>query len=573
MATATSGALSHPANLALSVQPGVVANLPRTTYIRTDSIPSLDDPAGEPHHRHLVYDAAQQLVFAANRAMNRVEILSASTAQRAGQLSVPGASSADLSADGSTIWVGAVTETVAAIDTASLQIKARYEIAGLQPLPSTLFDRPEEILALSSGKLMMRLRQSQTGEALLALWDPSSNTLTNLTSTAPQLFQNGLGVMARSGDHTRVLVAANDSSGEIAVYDANGSLLAGPHGLGAGIIPLAAANLDGTRFAVEFVANGVTQIQLLDGAFNVAGTYSATAVNGMVFSTDGQSLYVSENSGAPPIITALDGHSASVVGQVPDLWIAGRRSEIEDVDATHLLFGLTNRGVSFLDGAHPVSLPTTAPSLGAPPVAQPSEGLAAGGTSTVLSGQNFEPSAQLLFGGQFAANVTVTSSTQLSAISPANSAAGVVNLTAYFPSGWLALAPDAFSYGPQILRVLPNASSPAGGDVVQIYGYGFGSDATKITATIGGANATIQKLENVTTIAPSLGLDATYPFPIERLTVQTPPGASGKADIVVTSSSGSTTASKAFEFLQSETFYPKPSFDKFVLYDKGRQWL
>jgi hypothetical protein len=573
MAEGTSGSLSHSASLGLTVQNGVVANFPRTAYARTDSIPAMDDPSGEPHHRHIAYDPAHQLVFVANRAMNRVEIFSTTTSARVGQVIVPGASSADLSSDGATVWIGTVTEQVAAIDTSSLQVKTRYEITGLQPLPNTLFDRPEELLALGSGKLMMRLRQSQTGEGLLALWTPSSNTLTNLTSTEPQLFQNGLGAMARTADHTRALVAAGDASGELAVYDANGNVLAGPHALGSGTIPLVAANPDGSRFAAVFLSNGSAQVLLLDASLNPAGTYATSSVNGMVFSRDGQSLYVSENSAAPPVITALDGHTLHAMGQVPDLWLAGRRTEIEDADSTKLLFGVANRGLGFVDAANPVSLPATVPAFAAPPSAAPSEGPNAGGTATVLTGQNFEATAQVLFGAQSATNASVAGNTQINAISPPNAAAGSVNISAYFPSGWLALAPDAFSYGPQVLQVLPNAGTPAGGDTVQIYGYGFGSDPTRLTVKIGGATGTVQKTENVTSIASSLGLDATYPFPLERITLQTPAGAAGKADVLVTSPAGSGTASKAFQYLQSENFYPKPAFDKFVVYDQPRQWL
>jgi len=573
MAEGTSGSLSHSASLGLTVQNGVVANFPRTAYARTDSIPAMDDPSGEPHHRHIAYDPAHQLVFVANRAMNRVEIFSTTTSARVGQVIVPGASSADLSSDGATVWIGTVTEQVAAIDTSSLQVKTRYEITGLQPLPNTLFDRPEELLALGSGKLMMRLRQSQTGEGLLALWTPSSNTLTNLTSTEPQLFQNGLGAMARTADHTRALVAAGDASGELAVYDANGNVLAGPHALGSGTIPLVAANPDGSRFAAVFLSNGSAQVLLLDASLNPAGTYATSSVNGMVFSRDGQSLYVSENSAAPPVITALDGHTLHAMGQVPDLWLAGRRTEIEDADSTKLLFGVANRGLGFVDAANPVSLPATVPAFAAPPSAAPSEGPNAGGTATVLTGQNFEATAQVLFGAQSATNASVAGNTQINAISPPNAAAGSVNISAYFPSGWLALALDAFSYGPQVLQVLPNAGTPAGGDTVQIYGYGFGSDPTRLTVKIGGATGTVQKTENVTSIASSLGLDATYPFPLERITLQTPAGAAGKADVLVTSPAGSGTASKAFQYLQSENFYPKPAFDKFVVYDQPRQWL
>ena len=169
--------------------------------------------------------------------------------------------------------------------------------------------------------------------------------------------------------------------------------------------------------------------------------------------------------------------------------------------------------------------------------------------------------------------MSVASANQIISTAPPNAASGPVNVTAYFPDGWLALAPDAFSYGPQVLQILPNAGAPAGGDTVQVYGYGFGSDPTKVTVTIGGEAASVQKAVNVTSIAPSLGLDATYPFSLECITLQTPAGTAGKADVVITSPAGSVTASKAFQYLQSETFYAKPSFDKFILYDQSRQWL
>jgi hypothetical protein len=573
VATGTSGALSHPANLALTIQGGVVANLPRTAYVRTDSTPAMDDPAGEPRHRRIAYDSARQLVFVANRAMNRVEVFSSTTATRVAQVSVPGASSADLSADGTTVWIGTVTEQVAAIDTASLQVKARYEITGQQPLPNTLFDRPEELLALANGNLMMRLRQSQTGESLLALWEPSSNTPTNLTSTEPQLFQNGLGVMARTGDYTQLIVAAGDSSGGVAVYNANGSVVAGPHSVGTGTIPLVAANSDGSMFAAVFDSNGASQVLLFDNALNQVAVHASSAVYGVVFSRDGQFLYVSENAGAPPVISVLDAHTLAAIGQVPDLWIAGKRSEIEDMDATKLLFGVANRGLSFLDAASPTSLSAAAPVFAAAPTAQPSEGLNAGGTPTVLTGQNFASSAQVLFGTQSVSNPTVAAGTQINATSPPNAAAGAVNIAAYFPGGWLAIAPDAFSYGPQVLQILPNAGTPAGGDIIQIYGYGFGSDPTKLTVKIGNAAATVQQSRNLAAIGPSLGLDSSYPFPLECITLQTPAGTAGKSDVAITAPAGSVTSAKAFQYLQSENFYAKPSVDKFVLYDQPRQLL
>jgi len=148
---------------------------------------------------------------------------------------------------------------------------------------------------------------------------------------------------------------------------------------------------------------------------------------------------------------------------------------------------------------------------------------------------------------------------------------GPVHATAYFGNGWLALAPDAFSYGPQILQILPNAGATSGGDSVQIYGYGFGSDAARITVKIGGCKRNGYKIESVTDIAPSLGLDASYPFPLVRITIQSPTGSSGKADVVVTSPAGSALSAKSYQYLQSVQSYSKPGFLRFVLYDQKRR--
>src|SRR5579883_1334283 len=60
----------------LLVQPGIAASLPRTTFIRTDSLSALDFPSSEWPHRHLVYDAARKQLYVANRAMNRIEVFS-----------------------------------------------------------------------------------------------------------------------------------------------------------------------------------------------------------------------------------------------------------------------------------------------------------------------------------------------------------------------------------------------------------------------------------------------------------------------------------------------------------------
>ena len=194
----------------------------------------MDIPSGEPRRRQIVYDSVGKRLFVANPAMNRVEVYADANPGLQSAIDAPGASSVDLSGDGATLWVGTSTEELLSISTSSLQLSARYPMAGVSPIPGVVFNRPREALTLAGGKLALRLRQSAASESLLALWDPASKIATDLTPRAPGVFQNGLGVMARSGDGTRLLAAANDSSGGAVVLDGNGNVVSGPQILGTG---------------------------------------------------------------------------------------------------------------------------------------------------------------------------------------------------------------------------------------------------------------------------------------------------------------------------------------------------
>lgn len=570
-AQAASGALSHSASMTLGIQPSTIAVLPRTNFVRTDSTSLADNPPGEVHHRHIVYDAAHKYVFIANAAMNRLEAVSAVDQSRVARISIPRVTSVDLSADSNTVWAGTGLNEIVAVDASVLQVKTRYEQAGISPLLATVFDRPVEVLSLATGQCFVRLRQSSSTEALLALWDPASNAMTDLTPVARALFQNGLGPMARTGDHSAVIVAANDSSGNVAVFAANGAVSIGPRSLGSGFISLVAANSSGSRFAAVFTSSGTTQLVLLDAGLNQLGAYASPEIEGVTFSRDDNSLYVAESRADAAIITALDGHDLLPLGQVPGAAIQGVAAQIEDVDETQMLFAVSNRGVSAIDAANPVILSALAPTFAAAPASMPSEGPSSGGTSLILTGQKFSADSVIKMGTQLATNVSASTPTTMQATSAASVSNGPVNITAYSSStNWLAIAPEAFSYGPKILRVLPNAGVNTGGDTVQIVGYGFGSDPGRVAVTIGGAAAIVQAVDNISGIAPNLGIDVTYPFPLERITLQTPPGTPGWSDVSVKVPSGSA-AARSFQYLAGAQSYSKPGFFRFLAYDQSRQ--
>jgi IPT/TIG domain-containing protein len=572
-AQASSGALSHSAPLSLIIQSGVTANLPRSTFLRNDSVAAVETPPSEPWRRQIAYDPNGKRFFVANTAMNRVEVYADATPALQSMLDAPGASGVDLSADGGTLWVGTNTEELLAVSTANLQVIARYAMAGVSPIPGVVFNRPREALGLATGKIALRLRQSAGSESLLALWDPASNTATDLTPRAPSVFQNGLGVMARSGDRIRLLVSANDGSGEAVVLDANGNVTAGPQVLGSGNVIRLAANSNGSRFAAIINSAGGQQVALLDGALNLLSGYSATNAAGIVFSRDGQTLYVAEGFGNGRVITALSAGNLQKLGQVSDLAAQGIPTAIEEMDDSQLAWGRGNRGMGVIDVASPGMLPLPAPVFASAPAALPAEGPNAGGTLVSLDGSNFPSAAQIRFGTQTPIAATVTGGSHMQAASPPSAVSGQVNMTAYFSNGWMAVAPEGFSYGTGVEAIFPDVGASAGGDTVYLLGHGFGGSTSGITVKIGGQSATVQKVEVLPAFSSALLLDSSYPFPIERITMTTPSGAAGKADISVSTPSGSANLAKSFQYLAGAHTYANPSLYKFIVYDQSRQQL
>lgn len=140
------------------------------------------------------------------------------------------------------------------------------------------------------------------------------------------------------------------------------------------------------------------------------------------------------------------------LGQVPDAAIQDVAAQIEDVDETQMLFAISNRGVSAIDAVNPVILSALAPTFAAAPASTPSEGPSSGGTSLTQTGQNFSADSVIRMGTQLATNVSASTPTTMQATSAASVSNGPVNITAYSSStNWLAIAPEAFSYGPKIL--------------------------------------------------------------------------------------------------------------------------
>ncbi len=137
----------------------------------------------------------------------------------------------------------------------------------------------------------------------------------------------------------------------------------------------------------------------------------------------------------------------------------------------------------------------------APSVTQisPNSGSTAGGTTVTISGANFQSGATVTFGGNNATNVNVTSSSSITATTPASSATGAVAVVVRNPDGQ-SVSFSSFTYNlpaPAINSVSPATGPTSGGTVFTISGSGFAAGAA---VTVGGRAAGEVNVVNATTI-------------------------------------------------------------------------
>ncbi len=165
----------------------------------------------------------------------------------------------------------------------------------------------------------------------------------------------------------------------------------------------------------------------------------------------------------------------------------------------------------------------------------PANGSTAGGTTVTITGTNLTGGMIVDFGSTPATNVTVVSSTEITAVSPAGT--GMVNVTVTGPGGVSAVSSASqFTYSlvPTITAVSPPAAPLAGGTTVTITGSNF-TGATAVD--FGSTPAT-----NVTVVTAS------------KITATAPAG-TGTVNVTVTNSNGTSATSSADQF----TYESKPT--------------
>ena len=167
----------------------------------------------------------------------------------------------------------------------------------------------------------------------------------------------------------------------------------------------------------------------------------------------------------------------------------------------------------------------------------PSSGPASGGTTITVNGSGFTAQATVTVGGTAATNVSVASSSSLTATTPQHSA-GLVAVAVTTTGGTSSLG-NSFTYvaAPAISAVSPASVSTAGGATITVDGAGFVPGGT--TVTVDGAPV------SPVTVGTS-----------SRLTFSAPSHAAGSVTLAVTTAGGTASRSSAYTYATPQ---PAPS--------------
>jgi hypothetical protein len=498
------------------------------------------------------YDSTHNQIFASDPTWNRIDVISNVSHKITASIDIRDPKGVDLSPDNSFLWVATGSQQVFAIDTTSLKA-TRY----LLPTINQGAWGASTIFTLSDGTLLVQTFSISTGDGPAFIWSPSTNSSTAVSLTGPLL---------RSGDHSKVFgTAVNSASCQTSIYNVTTKTITTLPATVEGC-SFDAVNTDGSRF----VGSNNSAYGLYDGNGNLIGdlpnpwpsTLDADAA--FVFSADGSTLY---RVGGFNLTATLvyDVASLTLKGVAPTISAAPNSNSVffpvlAGVDATGMIFGIQNLGISFDDSTFYQTYGTTSPTGFESLWVSPNAGPLSGGT--VSAPNTYDPGLiPDVWYGQIRGSVPQTSGYSVNMTSPPADALGPVNLKLIYPDGTEGFIPQGFTYSAYPQYSILSGASPSGGVPGQISGYGLPADGSGAGMTIGGTTATIIPPAN-----PPSGV----PQPSTFLNYTIPAGNPGWADLAVTTANGSGSLPKSVFYAKSVTDYSSPDTFTAVLYDRKR---
>ena len=530
-----------------------------------------------------VYDQALKEIFVSDPNFNSVEVYSTVDGHKVGEVSIPGPAGLGFTPDFSKLYVGTITPDVYIVDPAALHVTGRIAFPAsmltFSPGATGATLMPVMPYPMADGSLMLGMgytSQSSSAAVLVGVeglvrYDAASGAFTPANPGPSNLGADP----ARSLDGKYLFVYGfGSASYELLLYSSatQGYLpVSAQAPSGAAFL---AANADGSKFAV---VDNNWNVTFVNANLQTQAQYSsARALKCAIFSRDGKYLYTTNDLNN---VVALDTQAGTPVEYFSvALGSNPFPTSLVDVDETHHAFGLTPGGLYVVDASHGQAAPPTVVPLFwgiASTQANPNVGPLVGGTQVQFipaplgagSADGIANSMEAYFGTVPATNDVVgpyPSSSNgenfLTSTTPPAKNPGPVSVVLTDANNNTVLLPDAFTYGPHILRVQPNAA--VAGDQVTIYAYGLGFfDLSDIRVTIGGTQ--------VNMAGATLNSYASNDYPEQAVTVPVPPGTPGWADVVLTTSNGTDTLKRGMQYLKKEAQVTGGQYE-FAAYDAVR---
>jgi IPT/TIG domain/Putative Ig domain len=135
----------------------------------------------------------------------------------------------------------------------------------------------------------------------------------------------------------------------------------------------------------------------------------------------------------------------------------------------------------------------------------PNSGPTSGGSSVTITGSNFLAGATVSIGGSAASSVTVSSSTQIRAVTPAH-LAGNADVVIQDPNGEASTLSNGFAYNvpsPTVASVSPNNGPTAGGTRVTITGTNFLAGALILFGTTSATSVVVNSATQIQATTPA----------------------------------------------------------------------
>jgi hypothetical protein len=546
----SSGSLSHSATLTVSV------NVGNSSPSRADFVPTYDTPESA------TYDMARKLVYVSNPIRGTVDVVSSTTNNVLKRIPIPSPRGLEISIDGSKIYVGTNTQALYVIDATTQRLSQRYFTPA--PMGGFIAWEPQKLVQSANGKLIVLGLSNGTYQ--IATWDLTTNTY-QVRTDAPFGFDN-TGVLARSGDGTKVIIANDVSSGEVTLYDSATDLFRSTAGLP---FPFAvAANANGTQFA----AAASDQIYVFDAQLNLLHTLPASTP--VQYSPDGSKLYVVGFLGTLPVVEIFDMQTFSLIGMSPS-YSSGIAYFSQDppfiqekplvADETGRLFGAADHGLAIDDTTDLHSYTGKEFPTDAIPVMYPAEGPPDVRQVVKLpETQNLQTPPSIWFGGVLASG-TQEDLENITTTTPGLAATGPVNVRFIDTNHVQSFIPQAYSYGSSLISNPDLAASSSGGGYLSVFGYGLGALTAQggpVTTRVTAGNTSAQLLTS-----KPVAEEEPYPLAMTHVQFQPPAVSTGAYDLTVSSAAGNATFKGGYHALPI-TSYPLDGQGVSIVYDHRR---